>query len=140
MIKKRLLLASAVLILWAALTGVGATLRALDYLIAASSSPTARGVGAFLFSKAGAAVTLLVETAVLFAAIRTPGEGTAPRSKAAADEPNIVVLSTRIMPVDSRLRVTAPNSEVWAAIVRFRNEVDQRKSVGSLLATRAMLT
>jgi hypothetical protein len=57
-----------------------------------------------------------------------------------APEPNIVVLSARIMPIDEQLRLATPDSPVWAAIVRFRNEADPKREVGAMLGTRAQLT
>ena len=123
----------------AAIVGLGSGLRAVDYLIAASDSRFVQATAKLLLNPIAAAVILLLAITLIVKAFRMPSEKNSESGRSRSPEPNIVVLSTHVLPIDRNLQLSGPETGARAAVVRFRNAADPKGDVGVMLGTRATI-
>lgn len=127
------------------LVAIGAAFDALDYLIAADASPLLQGFARALLNPVVAVIVLLLGCVLSVRAWQMPdgreGGPTPERGRASADalEPNMVVFSLHVLPVDRSMQLSGPETGMRAAIIRFRNDVTPKQQPGIMVGTRAMI-
>lgn len=138
-------LLGAFLIVLAGIVAIGAAFEALDHLIAADVSPLLQGFARALLNPVVAVIVLLLGCVLSVRAWQMPdrGEGGATRERetrtADALEPNMVVFSLHVLPVDRNMQLSGPETGMKAAIIRFRNDVTPKRQPGVMVGTRAMI-
>jgi hypothetical protein len=131
---------SALLFVAAAMIGLGSSLRAFDYLADAGASKTVQAAVQLLQNPLAAAVILLFGIALAVKAFRMPPDASDSRAAQRTAPPNMVVLSTHILPIDRNFQPSGPQTGAHGAFVRFRNEVHPRRGAGPMIGTRATIS
>jgi hypothetical protein len=140
MMKSTTTFLSALLFVAAAVLALGSGLRALDYLADAGASKTVQAAAQFLLNPIASAVMLLLGIVLAVTALRMPREEHDTTSWQRTAPPNIVVLSTHILPIDRSFQPSGPETGAHGAFVCFRNEVRPKRAAGPMIGTRATIS
>jgi hypothetical protein len=138
--KRETTLLGAFLVIGGGLLLLGSSLRAVDYLLQADSSPAARWLASVLLNWPVAIIVLLLGFTLAVKAYKMPQVGsittTAQNHRLKSD---VRLLSATILPIDPSFQLTDSSSPARAVILKFRNEPSRTQRVAPLVGTRALV-